>query len=440
MTAVHGGQHTRGFTLIELMVASLISAVVVVGAASYLGNIGTRSARAYTEAIVKDDVLATLNALKRDILLAGTGIPEDLMALDPIALATSGGEATAAFIADAVIRDQDAVGPTGADSLTVGGVALDSGGPRTGVVIAESVLANQVAVSRQDSIAIAELYDPAKPSYLDPVEGDYISVLDPADGWRSASPLLIRNVGWNSLNIGRFDITVAGNFAPLPFYDEVAIYQRAVNGIAPGHLQQARWALAITAGDQTGNLERTHIQDAANASVSALAPVVMLDNVVDFQVSFLVWSCGDAEPTWTDHLWDAVADTGEFSTASCYNPNPGGIGDADRFMAMRARLSGVRVTIVLREREPRADGRAADNPQFDPGLPGQITVDNNTRTGLDTRYRYYVVEQVFDPYNLRLKTATSGTELYPPVRDLSMAQATLFQGAYYAGRNAAAGN
>jgi hypothetical protein len=132
------------------------------------------------------------------------------------------------------------------------------------------------------------------------------------------------------------------------------------------------------------------------------SPQEMLSDVVDFQVAYLVWRCGAAQPAWVYDIWNRTAGSGEFLGAG-YDPRPGAVGVAGRFMAMRERLIAIRVTLLLRSRERRPDAGAGGLMAASASADAKIENHTIALGTLDRGYAYWTVQQVFDPINFRLR-------------------------------------
>ena len=454
-----------GFTLVELMISMLVSSVIVVAIAFFVADTGRQIAKSEHEQLAKNDLMGVLSLMERDIQRTGVGLPLDAPVQDVLqGLPSLRYELNA--LMNFSIRDIDpnATGGDGSDELFLGGpgIQLGSSGSLFHIVTdgeAETGFADRVRVARHDGFNVPANYA-AGGSPLDPltVGGspvEFISIVSSQGNWRVQKPLEISGIA--ALNNGtaddRLELTYDNAAArantdavsqegDLVFYYRGGMTAKYEESLVP----MVRWYLD-KGGNRTGTIYRQIIPNPGlptwdgTSTVPAMPDTSVrtadanrqttpiLSNVVDFQLSYLVWPCQSGGPTWVDHLIDEETGTGEFAAAwggsiGSYNNNLDPEGIADRYMALRGRLMAVRVSIIL-EQDISADTAAAAgdrDPTFPNGVVGALTVENhvNAAADFDPDKRYLSIQQTFDPTNLRLKTPVSGLEPFPPIRENAM--------------------
>jgi len=439
---------TAGFTLVELMVVTVISSVILLAGTQFLASFGQRVGEQTAEQRMQDQTTITMDLLERDVARAGLGIPIRLMQSivasngRPAAFGAnidcSGGSARidldtqAQWVRRFTFRDinNDASGNldggvphaspgdklADTDELFVGGVGLNY--TQTSGKIAPVMPANLVNDSSNGRIFLARsdfsgggaaFADAA--AAFDPraqVPNEYISVVDGVHGWYNSSngPNAIQNVAPSSLGFSDVDgisplweVTFDGDdLACRPQTQSdgapMAYFLRGGSGQPPWFLQLAHWYLR-----DDNVLVRRFCHDPGRAPQDCRDTPVM-DGVLDFQVAFEVWRCGDGgPPTWVHWLEGHFFEGAELNAGADYADgfnNLHGLGH--RFEAMRSRLHGVRATLLVewdRTQPSSSVGRVLP--------PGQtsITIEDRTITGLDPNRRYALVELMMDPANLR---------------------------------------
>lgn len=145
----------------------------------------------------------------------------------------------------------------------------------------------------------------------------------------------------------------------------------------------------------------------------------ILPNVRDLQIAYLFWPCQAGAPVWLSNLIYQRTGSGE----SGYIANPANrlasgyplgslLGIMRRMMIVRERLIAIRVSLLIEIPGEKPEGYTT---------PPNIVVENHTNTGLNPRRTYLLVQEVFDPVNLRLKP---GARMFLPIRSATNDLAT----------------
>lgn len=399
-----------GFTIIELSIASVISAIVIVAAGQFVASIGADSARQHVEQQATDNAQAALAILGRDILQAGYGIPQAVAVQSAIEINT----VQMGWIWRHIIQDADngAANPLfplpstrQSDVIKLGGMGMDlvATGSRVNVVSADFAggLNGPLQLARWDRAGFS--YGGTQVANLDPQPGDVISVLNQAQGWRSNLPFIVAGATTQT-TVGVLDLYAT---APMPQIQEGDfVYTVRAHGgaaspmAAPWLLQSATWYL-----DNDGVLIRRYHPDPENAA-GDFVDIPVLRDVVDFQIAYQVWPCGGAAPIWIDDL------SGHFLGGN-YVP---GVANAKTFMSIRERLMAIRVSMLL-----RIDSAGIQETLFATNAQDSLSVENHLADGLDrVGSSYLLVSEVFDPINLRVKTGTNNQVAYPRIVSVAL--------------------
>ena len=435
-----GRRTEQAFTLVEAMVAMVIAAIFLLSSSFLVSSIGGETSRAEARQRVKDDVAVAISILRSDVENAGTGMPYDVAVQNPL-LDLPTLETDLETLAWYTIYDLDA--NNGPDELYLGGAAIQSGwvGGLGMIVVDDGP--NFIDVARIDGPEFPVTYvaggcnssgDPYVPGAVcGQPEPIYFNLMGPS-GWVYQDPVAIESIieapVGDSLRINYVDPGPRGLRTPSPG-QVVNFYRNVFNGglqVVPRSVPMARWYLDQPNGVGTrGTLmrETRFVSPGVNAGDPPTPPRIgntqtILENVVDFQVSFLVWRCNTG-PEWVDHLLDEVsaapAGDGEFDNNGSGNYEDGLlVGNlARRYLALRGRLLAVRATLLF---ETNAQATSGDHT-FPGGAVGDLTLDNHTILGasLDATREYFSAQYSFDPLNIRLKTPMAGIFPFTPIRD-----------------------
>lgn len=435
-----------GFTLVELMTGMAASAIILLAVAMTVASIGEQYGATFAERRMRDSLNAVLALLERDIRVTGRGLPPDLLTQGPINLAVS--QAEIAWFYNNLFRDVNSTNAP--DQLWLSGAGMDASpnSERTSFVVG---YANpNLTILRSDGGGVPAAWTAGLPSTAATDLPDvalfagfglglpmfYVSILNQQSGFLSAAPLAIQAIAPVANALGEHDqytITLQNpaDLAAQPQAGQQVFFSQVIRNAdgtysTPEHLQQARWYWVASAADpNVGTLYRHLVADptdppSGNPTVDG---VPVLDNVVDFQVAFLVWPCGAAGPTWIDHALDAGSGSGHFAGAP-YRAGNSAANMADRLLALRERLMAVRVTFLLREALPKP-GLLDD--VFGPAPQAFVNEDRALNPGaqIDNDYRHFVVQRIYDPVALRVSTSSEDPdENFPKVRSIAVDAST----------------
>ena len=440
--------HTGGFTLVELMISMVVAAGLLTTIAMAVASLAETYGASYAERQMKDSVETALRLLEGDIRRVGRALPADVLGAGPLDMLPH--QALVQFLYQNLVRDINSNNQP--DQLWLSGAGMD-GSPtaeRSSYVADYDPATGVLRVIRMDGDGVPDQYVPPSTAPSDPEDPAlfaghnfgglaplYVTISHPMAAFRSPAPLPIQTLTPVANLFGEhshFDLQLL-NIATLaapPQAGDMVWYQRVVRNLdgtfsAPQHMQQARWYWVPDPADpNVGSLYRQLVADPADpiSPTPELDGVPILDNVVDFQVAFLIWPCGGAAPIWVDHLLDGQSNTGAFSGA----PFLTGViysAQADRLMALRERLMAVRVSILLREANPRPN---TITDLFGAAGPSSFQVEDRTLNPgapIDGRYRHFLIQQVYDPVLLRLSTDPDDPlQTFPRVRSAAVDAAT----------------
>lgn len=436
-----------GVTLVELMIGMVVSSIVLLSIGVAVSSIGEQFGAALTERRMKDSISSVFALFERDVRAFGRGIPPDLLTKGPVNIALV--QADIHWVYENIFRDINATNAP--DQIWFSGAGMDAGtdGERTSFVV--DYAAPDITALRMDGRGVLMHYTAGAPAsapsdLVDPavysgfglgIPPSYISILNPSSGFISAAPLALAAIVPLSNSFGEDDLLQLtlqnpGALASTPVPGQQIFLSKAIrNGdgtiSAPQHLQQARWYWIADAADpEVGTLYRQLVADpVAPVSVNpTIDGMPVLDNVVDFQVAYLVWPCDGLRPVWTDHLLNSNTNSGMFSGAPFRSGNAYPV-RADRLLALRERLMSIRVTIMVREAQPRP--RLFDEI-FGTGNPQAFRNEDRQLAdgaGINGDYRHFVMQQVYDPVSFRVSTSADDPgETFPKVRSVAADNAT----------------
>lgn len=391
-----------GFTLVELLISVAVSSIIIVGAAAMLANMGRSSAGEQVEQRTKENAKTALSLLAQDIRHAGYGVPVELPVQRSVDLTGNSADFDRMYnlSIDNVNRTN------GADELLLGGIGMDLTPAGTQAhFILDGPSPNTFRIPRVDGFGNGFLMRPEVAS------GDvalYVTVVDPQKGWQSGDEAVVVDTVSPMTNPDVIEVEAESSVSAEQ--GDYAYFMLGPASSAPGAMQTVRWRLA---GD-------TLFREFQNNPPGTPVTYPVLDEVVDFQVAYLVWRCNTGGPQWIHDLTDEFK-----NNAGGYRAGGGVVARANRFMAMRERLMAIRVSMLIRQPVERYQ---PNEPWFAAPSDQTYVLEDHSNDNIDRHFRYLVVEQVIDPINLRLKTGTAGTQLYPRILNSALDQKTVSGG------------
>lgn len=461
---------SRGFTLVELMVATVISVTMILGVSLFMASLGRQSSRMQTEQNQYLNLGVTLTLLKQSVAQMGSGVPWALLGQSPAQMRWPD---MVDWIARYTFTNADNVAVAnawggsapnkmpGTDEIWLGGVGMDftpssqkvSSAFYSGALAAGYTPVDNFVVPRNDLAGGFwngfSGYHPAPSFDLTGggglgLAGDQVALFDPEQGWLSCgggglnlnnqypfgtltNPSLCGPILVNTATIpGATPALVLVNLdasSPRRFWTSLSTQGRAYAvtmrnptgnpGTTIGPLQAVHWYLR-----NDGTLMVRYLPGPGAVCPGECPETPVLTGVRDFQISYLVWPCQGAAPVWVSNLIyqrTAGGEGGYFANpANRFHNAPAGslLGMMRRLMTMRARLLALRVSLLMEVPGARPEGYT---------VPPAITVENHTNTGLNPQRYYYLVQELMDPVNFRLKL---GARSYIPIRSATDDAAT----------------
>lgn len=395
-----------GFTLVELMISSVIASIIIVAAAAFIARIGSQAAQMQRSQDINDNMSTALHILGQDIMHTGFGFPQAVPVQSPIEL----DQTQMRWIWQTVIQDADNGANNalhgfpsghGGDALWLGGVGFDLSGTSSKVnfLVQDSGM-GMPAIQMAHWTRAADGSVALDPLVSDGVLEEYLFFVSPTLGWRSQNG--VRATAVFAPSPGVVEATV-NPVLPVGVQAGDMVYH--VRDLAPGELpppwlmQQVVWFV-----DDNRNLTRRYIPDPQN-SPGRFADLRVMRNVIDFQVAYQIWPCGGNGPVWVDDL------IGHF-TGGNYVP---GLESSRIFMSMRQRLMAIRVSMLVEDTATASVLRTFFGGQ------DEIVLENNVNA-VRTDRDHFLVSQTFDPINLRAKTGTGNNVSYPRILSQALDQ------------------
>lgn len=466
-----------GFTLVELLVATSISVLMILGVSYFMGSLGRQSSRMQQEHNSYLNLEGALALLRRDIAQMGVGIPWGIFGQHPVQLRIPD-------MVDWVARytfnnaDNGGVGNAwggspgnrmpGSDEIWLGGVGMDlhPSSQKSGLAFVSGAGTGfqtySLFLTARNDLASAywEGYGGVHPQAAFDFQGktslgmpgDQVIIFAPEFGWLSCNTQGINLNSAASFGTYNNNPTLCGPIL-VDRVSAAAGYPGALQVVADPTSTRAFWANQTTARayaiatrststSATGNpvavltaahwylrndgtlMRRVLTNSTVQCNPVQCPEMPILTGVRDFQIAYLLWPCQGTEPIWVSDLLYQRTAGGE--TGYLVNPSnrfatgypPGSLlGIMRRMMILRERLLALRISLLIEVPGEKPEGYTN---------PGTILVENHVNSGLNPRSYYYLVQEVMDPTNLRLK---SGARVYLPIRSVADDLAT-FNGSF----------
>lgn len=413
---------SQGFTLLEMMVVTVIAAIALAGVWEY-SVFQKRVGQNLSERIeYQSHTARIMNFLGNDIARAGYGLMEvpgtatpkmseiraNEMALS--LLDNNDHPSTNAWL-NSMASLAGVVPVPGADQLVMGAT-----------VYADSRVTRKMAVVLQDSGAtFASVYHMEGAPYFVPGDRFFamaptttsINAGSPADVNLNHQVYTITSVdtavgsGLSSMTARRLVYTNGAALAtPLPKGSEL-YGMDPTTYTASGNLQRftkIQYALVqsgrtLTGGAQLGNLVRYRFKGAGEIyTTTNVESIVIAEDILDFQVQALVWPCTSSATAaqWVNQPDAAI---GGFRDMGLFSPEVNSLTSA--FVNRRMRILGVRV-LVFAAAEVPVGGKGVHDVHLPQGVTS-FQVGNRLLTGLDSDRHYILHEAVYDPINFRFR-------------------------------------
>lgn len=461
-----------GFTLAELLIATTISTIMILGVALFMGSLGRQSARIQKEQEFILNIQGALEILRRDVAQMGAGVPWGLLGQNPAQLSFPDMVDWIARYTFTNANNSPVVNAwggspsnrmNGTDEIWLGGIGMDLHPSSQKATLAFVQGLGGSAFSPQSSFLVASndlagAYWDGYGGYHSPgslelegrtplgMPGDQVTLLDPERGWLSCAgpggpfnpnipqpfgtfnsnpalcgPILIGTVT-PAMPAGALGVVIDSTstrtfWASAGTPRTLAVATRSLssssNPIAV--LQSAHWYLR---NDGT-LIRRTLTNPSVPCDPIQCPELPVLTGVRDFQISYLIWPCGGSQPIWVSDLIYSRTAGGEFGYIANPSNNLGTnypygslLGIMRRMMILRERLIAIRFSLLIEVPGPRPEGYTT---------PPSLLVEDHLNTGLNPRSSYVLVQEVMDPLNFRLKP---GARSYIPIRSTTDDRAT----------------
>lgn len=382
----------KGFTLIELTITTVIVSIVVLAATELNVQQTREMAKFKGEAEAQTLLNGTMSMISRDIQKAGLGVrwvPEvtdlamsaDLKteqniiindfdgAVDPTDLSGQGALASAATFLGGPLM-------AGSDQLILAGTDMPLDAASRGYGQITHLVNSQTLILRR-SDATEFFVEKGRVVIVNAYHERAVT----AGGAQTFQIAAVNTAGED------VTLTLVESIFDVSQIDGGEVYSISDlgNGAATPPLYKVHWALTAD-----GYLVRSLFWGTAPNDYTKINRQTMLTDIKDFQVSFTAWPCDAvASDTIETHHMDTIFGNGAWFTT-----------DPIRFRAQRARLHGVRVSVLAEVPLSAATYYAGRNAHL---IPGQTTLDlqNNVVAGLTADNAYVIEERFVEPFNYR---------------------------------------